>query len=200
MLCHRLTAIALTGLAWLVQPSAFHSIALAQTAGCAPLTRPQHSPGGPPAFNASPGAAQTAKQFDPYWKKVNSFKIATSVAPEYLRLSEKVRGFTVQGQALVPLPGYSLFENQNSLLLTPGNEGTTQISHSKVTSIPGLGERLKWLFSDGSVLAYYCTCSDADGGGCQIWELDCIKAGCSSCGSRWVIGSPGTPPIIINED
>ena len=146
----------------------------------------------------SSGLSQTPKQFAPYWKKVPSFKIAATMTSEYLRLSETVKGFTVKGQSLVPLPGYSLFENQNSLLLTPGNEGTTQIAHASVTKIPGLGERIKWLFKDGSVLAYYCTCSNGEGG-CRIWELNCIREGCSECGSRWVIGSPGTPPIIIED-
>jgi hypothetical protein len=121
------------------------------------------------------------------------------MAPEYLQLSEKVQGFTVKGQSLVPLPGYSLFQNLNSLLLTPGNEGTTQIAHSSVTSIPGLGERIKFLLKSGTVLGYYCTCSSTDEGDCKIMELNCIRAGCSECGSRWVIGSPGTPPIIIEE-
>ena len=147
----------------------------------------------------SSGLSQTTKQFNPYWKKVPSFKIAVAMAPEYLRLSETVKGFTVKGASLVPLLGFSLFENQNSLLLTPGNEGTTQISHASVSSIPGLGERIKWLFKDGTVLAYYCTCSSGEGG-CRIWELNCIKESCDSCGSRWVIGAPGTPPIIIEEE
>jgi hypothetical protein len=150
------------------------------------------------ALTVSQGLSQTVKQFDPYWKKVPSFKVPASTTAEYLRLSEKIKGFTVQGQSLVPLPGYSLFLNQNSLLLTPGNEGTTQISHASVTKIPGLGERLKWLFKDGTVLAYYCTCSNGEGG-CRIWELDCIKEGCSDCGSRWVIGSPGSGPIVIEQ-
>jgi hypothetical protein len=146
----------------------------------------------------TPAFSETPKQFAPYWKKVFSFKIPESMTAEYLRLSDKVRGFTVQGQSLVPLPGYSLFENQNSLLLTPGNEGTTQIAHSSVTKIPGLGERLKLLFRDGTILGYYCTCSNGEGD-CKIMELNCIRESCSECGSRFVIGSPGTPPIIIEQ-
>lgn len=149
-------------------------------------------------FNSS-AFGQDQKKFDPYWKKVAAYKIPAQRVSEYRDVLEKVKGLALRKQTLVPMKGYSLFENNNSLLVTPGNENTTEISHSSVTKIPGLGERIKWIFSDGSMLAYYCTCG-GEGGDCKIMELNCVNAGCGDCGSYWVIGVPGNPPIIITQD
>lgn len=185
---------ALAGLALIVPATA-----LAQRVKCEPRAKRLPSQGAALAFQFAAEPGKTAAQFDPYWKKVYSYQVTAALAPEYVRLAEKIRGFAVNGQSLVPLPGYSLYQNQDSLLLTQGNEGTAQISHARVTSIPGLGERIKWLFKSGSVLAFYCTCSSTDEGDCKIMELNCTSAGCSDCGSYWVYGSPGTPPIIIDD-
>ena len=151
-----------------------------------------------PLLLASVTLGQSQKTFNPQWKKVARYRIPAGKAGEYREILTKMKGLSLKGRYLSPEKGYSLFENRNSLVLTQGNEDTEALASSSVTSIPGLGERIKFLFPNGSVLAYYCTCK-GEGGDCRIWELNCVKEGCSDCGSYWVIGSPGRPPIIIQS-
>lgn len=143
-------------------------------------------------LSLTPASGQENKKFDRYWRRVIYFEVPAARAGEYTEVLGKVKGLTLREQRLVPEEGYSLFENNQSLLVTPGNWKTMQITHESVTKIPGLGERIKWLSSDGSVLAYYCTCGD--GGGCRIVELNC-----PSSSTRWVLGVPGTGPIIASN-